>query len=96
MLYPERPSRVNGTATVDCSAYPLDCHPVCPGGSCYEIAEPPPPSPVVPRVDVAVDDHHLPDIHELKSNAVASPADLGRIHQIKVPHISSSTFLASL
>ncbi|KAB8110932.1 hypothetical protein EE612_048419, partial [Oryza sativa] len=60
MLYPERPSRVNGTATVDCSAYPLDCHPVCPGGSCYEIAEPPPPSPVVPRVDVAVDDHHLP------------------------------------
>uniref|UniRef100_A0A0E0ET27 RING-type E3 ubiquitin transferase n=1 Tax=Oryza meridionalis TaxID=40149 RepID=A0A0E0ET27_9ORYZ len=60
MLYTERPSRVNGTATVDCSTYPLDCHPVCPGGSCYEIAEPPPPSPVVPRVDVAVDDHHLP------------------------------------
>lgn len=26
----------------------------------------------------------MEDIHELKSNAVASPADLGRIHQIKV------------
>uniref|UniRef100_A0A0E0M287 RING-type E3 ubiquitin transferase n=1 Tax=Oryza punctata TaxID=4537 RepID=A0A0E0M287_ORYPU len=60
MVYPERPTRVNGTATVDCAAYPLDCHPVCPGGSCYEIAEPPPPVPPVTRVDVAGDDHHLP------------------------------------
>ncbi|XP_006661334.2 E3 ubiquitin-protein ligase RING1-like [Oryza brachyantha] len=61
MLYPERPGRVNGTATVDCAAYPLDCLPLCPTGNCSEIAEPqPPPFSPRTRAEVASDDHHLP------------------------------------
>uniref|UniRef100_A0A0D9XEN2 RING-type E3 ubiquitin transferase n=1 Tax=Leersia perrieri TaxID=77586 RepID=A0A0D9XEN2_9ORYZ len=64
MFYPERPSHsVNGTATVDCAAYPLDCNRFCPGDNCAGIAEPPPPPPPFTRAEVGGgggEDHHLP------------------------------------